>query len=437
MGQRTSELWDKIFRMRGTIRQYQFDIAGTIYGPESEVSHSVSNGLYEEFGIGNASSANLTISFYADDVPRSAVIRRYIRLKNEDAGLVSEWIPKGVFYTNRRTEDDGLWTIDAFDALRRAERLWVPLGDESSFPMPMPDVVNELAAIMEIELDPRTRINPAYSIQEYPYDDNYTIRDVLRFIAAAHGGNWTVTDEGKLFLVPLFSAPQETGYLVTEYGSAITLGGVRLIVDKNHTKQSAAAEGCFAQYYAGLDLTGLQKNSIQRPVTKVTLAGAADGDLSAGDDTGMEISAECPYATSDMVNAILGDVYGCMYWMYSADDVNVDPAMELGDGITLGGIYSVIARVEDDGCGWPSLSQPGKTELEDEYPYESPEKRKRKELEEKVDKLIKDLEDLTTSSGVISFNGRTGVVVPEVGDYTDEIEEAIRYAIYESWKAEY
>lgn len=437
MGQKTSELWDKIFRMHGTIREYQFDINGVIYGPESEVSHSVSGGLYEEFGIGNASSSHLSISFYADNVPRSAVIERYIRIKNNDAGLVSEWKPKGVFFANRRTEDDGLWTIDAFDALRKAERLWVPYGGETVFPMTMVGVVDELASMLDIEVDPRTKINPEYYIEEYPYDDNYTIRDMLRFIAAAHGGNWIVTDEGRLLLVPLFSAPPETGYLVTEYGNAITIGGTRIIVDKSHTRQSPSAEGCFDRYYAGLDLTGLQKNSVQRPVTRVTLTGTPDGDLTAGDDDGMELKAECPYGTPNMVNAILEDVYGCMYWMYSADDVNVDPAMELGDGITIGNIYSVIARVDDDGMGWPSLSQPGKTELEDEYPYESPEKRKRKALEEKVEKLIKDMEDLTVNSGVLTFNDRTGHVVPEVGDYTPEISEAIRYSIIESWKMEY
>lgn len=438
--------------MRGTVRQYRFDIAGTIYGPESEISHSVSNGLYEEFGIGNASSADLRVSLCANSIPRGAVIKRYIRLVNEDAGLTSEWLPKGVFYTNRRSEDDGRWTIYAFDAMRRTERVWVPFGDESAFPMTMEAVAYEIAEQIGVRIDKRTRLNPEYTIDEYPYDNDYSLRDMLRFIAAAHAGNWIMTDVGELLLVPLFSAPSETGYLVTEYGAAITLGGVRLIVNDGSINQSSAARGNFEKHYAGLDLTGLEKNSIQSPVTKVTLTGVKGGDISAGDDSGMELKAECPYATQEMVNNIIADIYDAKYEMYSADDTNIDPAFELGDGVTVGNIYSVIARYDDDGSGFPSLSQPGKAEMEDEYPYTPPEKRKRIQLEKKVDELESKFDDYDSrfddindridnltieSGGVISFNGRTGEVVPEVGDYTPEISEAIQYAIYASWEAEY
>lgn len=81
---------------------------------------------------------------------------------------------------------------------------------------------------MQVEIDSRTVLNPAYAI-DHPAN-NYTIRDELCFIAAAHGGNWIMTGEGKLLLVPLLSIPEETSFLVTEYGSAITLGGVKLLV---------------------------------------------------------------------------------------------------------------------------------------------------------------------------------------------------------------
>ena len=42
MAQKTSGLWKQLFRQRGTICEYKFDINGREYGPESEVSHSVS-----------------------------------------------------------------------------------------------------------------------------------------------------------------------------------------------------------------------------------------------------------------------------------------------------------------------------------------------------------------------------------------------------------
>lgn len=225
MAQQTSEIWKALWRTKGTQREYQFDIAGKIYGPAVEVSHSVDSGLYEEFSIGNAATAKLTISLFAESIPRAACIKRYIRLRN--GARVSEWLPKGVFFTNRRSEEDGYWTVEAFDSMRKAEAVWEP--DQSlTFPMAMPAAAQEFARIMQVELDPRTVLNPAYTI-DYPANE-YTIRDELRFIAAAHGGNWIITDEGKLRLVTLLSIPPETHYLVTEYGDSITLGGVRILV---------------------------------------------------------------------------------------------------------------------------------------------------------------------------------------------------------------
>lgn len=225
MAQKTSELWKDLLRRNGTVREYQFDIGGTIYGPEAEVEHGGDSGLFEEFGIGNASCAKLTLSFYANDIPKGATIKRYIRLRNGDT--VSEWLPKGVFFINRRAEDDGYWTVEAFDAMRKGDVVWTP--DQSfAFPMTMPDAVNEFCRIMDVELDNRTVLNSAYTI-DYPAND-YTVRDELQFIAAAHGGNWIMTDEGKLLLVPLNSAPPETSYLVTEHGDAITFGGDRIKV---------------------------------------------------------------------------------------------------------------------------------------------------------------------------------------------------------------
>lgn len=233
MAQTTSALWQALRRTKGTTREYAFDINGVWYGPESETTHSVDSGLYEEFGIGNATTAKLTLSLFAKDIPRAAKIKRYIRLVN--GPQVTEWLPKGVFFTNRRSVENGYWTVEAYDAMRKAETTWEP--DRSlNFPLKMTDAVTEFARIMQVEIDPRTTINPAYTI-DYPASDPdsdagdyYSIRQELQWIAAAHCGNWIVTGEGKLLLVPLFSIPDETHYLVTEYGDAITLGGVKILV---------------------------------------------------------------------------------------------------------------------------------------------------------------------------------------------------------------
>lgn len=233
MAQQTSALWKTLWRTPGTTREYGFDIAGKWYGPEQEIDHSVDGGLYEQFGTGNAVVSKLTISLFAEDIPRAARIKRFIRLRNGDQ--TSEWLPKGVFYSNRRSSEDGNWTVEALDSMYKADREWEP--DQSlNFPLSMPDAAAEFARLMGVELDPRTKLNAAYTI-DYPASDPdsetggyYSIRQELQWIAAAHLGNWIMTGEDRLLLVPLLSIPPETNYLVTEYGGAIKIGGVKLLV---------------------------------------------------------------------------------------------------------------------------------------------------------------------------------------------------------------
>lgn len=128
----------------------------------------------------------------------------------------------------------------------------------------------------------------------------------------------------------------------------------------------------YDKHYVGLDLTGFQDNGIQRPVSRVTLKLDDNNVLTAGDDTGLEIISDCPHATQEMVNALLAQIKGTRYQMFNADDARIDPAAELGDGITAGGVYSVISRISDDGSGFPGVTAPGEAELDDEYPAGGP-----------------------------------------------------------------
>jgi len=225
MGQTTSALWRDLLHKPGTEREYKFIINGVEYGKDAEVSHSVESQLFEEFGIGNACCATLKLAVVADNIPRAATINRYLRLVN--GTQATAWIPKGTFFTNKRSRDGDYWEIEAYDAMRKADVVWEP-AQSLTFPMSMLTAVNLFCQSMGVKLDGRTVLNSAYTI-DYPAND-YTIRNELCFIAAAHGGNWIMTDEGNLLLVPLLSMPEETNYLITEHGDAITIGGVRILV---------------------------------------------------------------------------------------------------------------------------------------------------------------------------------------------------------------
>ncbi len=138
------------------------------------------------------------------------------------------------------------------------------------------------------------------------------------------------------------------------------------------------------KFYVGMDLINCQDNGKRKPITSVTFQIDGENVITAGTYTGMDLYAVCPYATREMATAILAAVQGFQYQAFSADSANIDPAMELGDGVDAGGLYSVISAVQDNGDGYPDLSAPGEEELEDEYPYRSATQR---ELSGDVDSL--------------------------------------------------
>ena len=126
------------------------------------------------------------------------------------------------------------------------------------------------------------------------------------------------------------------------------------------------------KYYVGADLIASNNNGKYKPVSRVTLVVDDDNVITAGDDTGFELTANCPHATQQMADALLQKLRGYVYQAFKADEANLNPSAELGDGVTAGGLYGVISKIRDDGSGYVGISAPGTAELEDEYPMDGP-----------------------------------------------------------------
>lgn len=230
-----SDLWQRMLANPAHAVEAKLKIAGMEYGEDQIVRKSlmVYGGLYSTFGIGNCCARQIDFEIYPQgDIPRQAQIEVYVRLVLGEQ--VSEWIPKGVFYFATRKTDrkTGVLSVHGYDAMLKAEETWLDSSyDAETWPMPAATAVNDIAARMGVAVDSRTVLDAAFPAQ-YPVDDegDMTMREALGRIAVANAGNWIITDEGKLLLVGLNSMPKETNYLVTETGSAITFGGVRILV---------------------------------------------------------------------------------------------------------------------------------------------------------------------------------------------------------------
>ena len=138
----------------------------------------------------------------------------------------------GVFYIDERTyPHEGQMTLVCYDAMVGIDRPYFEEGDPGVWPRSMPDMVNWIASEMGVAVDSRTRVE-AYSMDLI---SDKTIRQMLGYIGAANAGNWVVTAENKLLLVPLFTyippdAPSVADRLVTENGEVILLGEDGILV---------------------------------------------------------------------------------------------------------------------------------------------------------------------------------------------------------------
>lgn len=308
--------------------QYKFDIAGTEYGMSDVASCKLDAPMFDKLSVGNACSAELDITFWPkSDIPRMARIIPYVQLDD------GSWYKIGVFYTDTRSQQGDKLNIIAYDGMMKADVVWVP--DQSlEFPMSMPAAVNTISALMGVELDSRTVLNANYSI-DYPAND-WTWRDVLGFIAAAHGGNWVMTSEGKLRLIPLFtmSTTHDIGKQVSSFEKYDEIG----------------------------------------PITAIALLLDDENEIVSGDESGYTLEASCPYGTETMANDLLSALFGKTYKGFRAENAVLTPTAELGDGVTVNGTTSFIAhRIVTFGPGHMSeIEAPGENTLEHEYQWKSP-----------------------------------------------------------------
>ena len=112
----------------------------------------------------------------------------------------------------------------------------------------------------------------------------------------------------------------------------------------------------------------------QAGYTRVVITADSETIWAAGQEGGAELAFENPSGTMTMANNILYALNGYSYQPYSASDALLDPSAELGDGVTVASIYSVIAQtnITFDPLMGADLAAPNGGEITSEYPYLSP-----------------------------------------------------------------
>ena len=180
--------------------------------------------------------------------------------------------------------------------------------------------------------------------------------------------------------------------------------------------------------YLGQNASDLDYDEKAPKISRVNLAVDIDHIYTSGDDTGRTLEVSCPWGSQAMADSILSKVSGIEYQPYEARDALLDPATEIGDGITLGGVYSVLAQSYvslDKQCA-ANISAPYTDEIDDEYPYKTPEQRKtERQLAQTRSLITKNAEEIKLE--VQGLDGKYTKLSQTVDGFTFEDESGTVY----------
>lgn len=262
--QNTSALYKELladskhyFETKLTIDLENNEVA-TLYEDEIK-SINTSNNVFPNGNpqVGFAVSGELDVVIYKQryTIPRAAKIRPYVRVCVDGvpsgtlAGVAiagisivgvggngdrkSEWLPKGVYYIDTRkvtVNGNGVdtITIHGYDDMLRFDTPY-PSDSQHNYPLLDTTMVTFLAQSIGISVDSRTYevMTAQYT---FPLPVGYTAREVLGYIAGSYGGNFIMSEDGKLRLLKLRDIPKNESMLTAPDGDYLLFGNTRILL---------------------------------------------------------------------------------------------------------------------------------------------------------------------------------------------------------------
>lgn len=142
------------------------------------------------------------------------------------------------------------------------------------------------------------------------------------------------------------------------------------------------------------------------PISRIALLVDDENEYLSGDDSGRTLEVTCPYGSQAMADDLLAQLKGYAYQPMTAQDALLDPAAEIGDSVTVGGVYTILAQIDtlfDMHCA-ADIAAPGEEELESEYTFQTQEKRLERKLAQTRSLIAKTAEEVKIS--VEELNGK-------------------------------
>lgn len=340
--QATSNLYDRILAESHYV-EYKLSIAGSDVPSTDIESMTLTGSLYTDYGIGNCNlrQANITVQGVYNTGDELIV---YARLVSNVDGAVSEWIRFCTLVVFSREVVESIYTVlTAYDRLCLTEYVYKrqPTWQNKT----MLEVVQGICADIDISLTAHAQgLIPSYTVAD---PNNMTAREILQNIAVAAAANWCTNANGELELK-----------LATIPSYVYTISGENIEKDTFKSKQTYSS-------YVGVELEG-QTLVYRSP------SGLTSDEWDALEETGRIMSTRCEWATQEMADGILSVLSRAEQYKPWRANVNVDIAAELGDGVLVQGVESVLAEYSLSAEGsrlFGEIAGPGISNIEYLNPY--------------------------------------------------------------------
>lgn len=183
---------------------YKIIINGVTYGADKVISCNISRSIGDSgMQIGNTISDRLTAQIHSSLISSGKTVKPYVKFGN------AEWLQLGVFTVTQSQSQRGVCEIEAYDKMYFLDKRCTFLGTTSGsvapleFPATMQQMLSYVCDTRGLTCDFECQ---PFEIQERPiydegaYGDNkyYTHRDIISFIASAHGANAKFNNAGEL-----------------------------------------------------------------------------------------------------------------------------------------------------------------------------------------------------------------------------------------------
>lgn len=436
---------DTVWQQLATRGDFSMETKAVINNVEYETisAPNLRGGLLagDSLAVGNCIATTLTFTVMTtDEIPKAAQVVIKSRLSDgQENGLRSQWMDMGTFWINQRTKNDDLIDLECYDAMMKGNQQYSDNSQTLNWPKPMSTVVTRIAQQMGVTIDTRTRIKTGTDYQCTKPGDKDTLLDILRWIGEVHGGNWIITPENKLRLVPLVTPPPETFNVIDySYNRIQTDDGYNLVWNIENgtyvwpTSQELTNEYGFEPYLLNVpvvigEITTASRYTISKITMTVTEAENETTAYVAGTDTGYNLIIEQnPYATQAICNDLYSQLNGLEYAPYSITNACFDPCIEYGDWVIVADkVISVLYNMEQrlNTNYRANISAPGKDEVEEEYPFQTPTQKMQREI------TALNADGAVIKSEISQMQDSITLTIEELDDKADKAQIRTQFAL--------